>query len=49
MKLIAYGDTYFLNSWNKFDFTVVTASIFDIIIGFLEQIDQDLSWLSALT
>jgi len=28
-KLIAFGKTYFNNSWNKFDFFVVCASIFD--------------------
>lgn len=49
MKIVAYGDTYFLNSWNKFDFIVVTSSIFDILIKMLERIETDLSWLSALT
>jgi hypothetical protein len=29
LKIIAYGNSYFKNSWNKFDFFVVLASIFD--------------------
>lgn len=49
MKIVAYGDTYFLNAWNKFDFIVVASSIFDILIKMLERIEADLSWLSALT
>ena len=32
LKLIAYGDTYFNNSWNQFDFFVVIASIFDVFM-----------------
>jgi len=32
LKLIAYADTYFNNSWNKFDFFVVVASIFDVLM-----------------
>jgi hypothetical protein len=32
LKLIAFGDTYFKNSWNKFDFVVVSSSIFDVVI-----------------
>jgi len=32
LKLIAYGDTYFNNSWNQFDFFVVVASVFDIFM-----------------
>jgi len=34
LKLIAYGNTYFNNSWNKFDFFVVVASILDILMEF---------------
>jgi len=37
-KLIAFGKTYFNNSWNKFDFFVVCASIFDILLKLLEDI-----------
>lgn len=33
LKLIAYGMTYFDNSWNKFDFFVVFASIIDFCLG----------------
>lgn len=36
LKLIAFGTTYFNNSWNKFDFFVVSASIGDL---FLEAYD----------
>jgi hypothetical protein len=35
LKLIAFGKTYFDNGWNQFDFGVVVASIFDIIMGSL--------------
>lgn len=33
LKIIAFGTTYFDNSWNKFDFFVVNAAIFDIILN----------------
>ena len=49
LKLIAYGKTYFNNSWNKFDFVVVGSSLFDLLITFLDTIDADLSTLSSLT
>ena len=32
LKFIAYGSTYFGNAWNKFDFFVVSASIFDFLL-----------------
>lgn len=32
-KLIAFGLSYFKNSWNVFDFCVVCASILDIAMG----------------
>lgn len=32
LKLIAYGTTYFQTGWNKFDFFVVSASIFDFLL-----------------
>jgi len=32
LKLIAYGRSYFKNSWNRFDFFVVLASIFDLVL-----------------
>jgi hypothetical protein len=35
LKIIAYGDTYFEDSWNKFDFFVVISSILDILIFIL--------------
>lgn len=35
LKLIGYGDTYFNNSWNQFDFFVVVASIFDILMDII--------------
>ena len=33
MKLIAFDKTYFKTSWNVFDFCVVIASFFDIIMN----------------
>ena len=44
LKLIAFGKSYFRNSWNKFDFFVVVSSIFDVI---LEIMGSSMSWLSA--
>jgi hypothetical protein len=35
LKLIAYGDTYFKNSWNQFDFFVVVSSIVDILMDLI--------------
>jgi len=32
LKFIAYGASYFASGWNKFDFFVVAASIFDVIL-----------------
>jgi hypothetical protein len=32
LKLIAFSTSYFSNSWNKFDFFVVCASIFDFLL-----------------
>lgn len=32
LKIVAFGDTYLDNAWNKFDFFVVVSSIFDIIM-----------------
>ena len=37
LKIIAQGSSYFKNSWNKFDFFVVVASFFDIIMGELSS------------
>jgi len=34
LKLIAYGKSYFLSGWNIFDFFVVSASVFDIILQY---------------
>jgi hypothetical protein len=36
LKGIAFGTTYFNNAWNKFDFFVVSASIFDFLLEILE-------------
>ena len=35
LKSIAYGDTYFNNTWNQFDFFVVAASIFDVFMDIM--------------
>ena len=32
LKLVAYGSTYFQNSWNKFDFFVVVTSVIDLVM-----------------
>lgn len=49
LKLIAFGDTYFKNAWNRFDFVVVMSSVFDVVIKLLENIEADLAILSSLT
>lgn len=36
LKLIGYGLSYFADSWNQFDFFVVLASIFDILLIMLD-------------
>lgn len=36
-KIIAFGGSYLKNAWNKFDFFVVISSIFDIVLGALDQ------------
>ena len=33
LKLIAYGKSYFVTTWNKFDFIIVVSSIMDILIN----------------
>ncbi len=33
LNLVAFGGTYFNYGWNKFDFFVVCAAIFDIILN----------------
>mmetsp|Transcript_20713 Transcript_20713/g.31751 ORF Transcript_20713/g.31751 Transcript_20713/m.31751 type:complete len:159 (-) Transcript_20713:1320-1796(-) len=45
LKLTAFGQSYFNNAWNKFDFFVVVSSIFDLALGFLEN--NSLEWLSV--
>jgi len=32
IKIIAYKSKYFMDSWNRFDFTIVCISIFEFII-----------------
>ena len=32
LKIIGYGRSYFKNSWNQFDFFVVVASMFDVVM-----------------
>lgn len=39
LKLIAFGGTYFNNSWNSFDFFVVCASGIDIVMGQLDTVN----------
>ena len=45
LKFMAYGNTYFKNSWNKFDFFVVVASLFDVLMEFMGS--DSFSWLSS--
>jgi len=45
LKLVAYGSTYFQNSWNKFDFFVVVTSVIDIVMMAFEN--QALSSLAS--
>ena len=45
LKLIAYGRSYFKNSWNKFDFFVVVASIFDVMMENMGENSFD--WLKS--
>lgn len=33
LKIISFGNSYFFQNWNKFDFFVVCASIFDIVLN----------------
>ena len=44
-KMIAFGSTYFNTGWNKFDFFVVMASLFNIALLFL---NTSAGWLSVL-
>jgi len=37
LKLIAYGSSYFNNNWNRFDFTVVVASLIEVAFSRLSQ------------
>ncbi len=37
LKLTAFKLSYFKNSWNRFDFTVVIASLFDIMMGLMSE------------
>lgn len=47
LKLIAYGRTYFDNSWNNFDFFVVISSILDMILKLLENIGGESNFLAV--
>lgn len=41
LKLIAFGASYFENSWNKFDFFVVCSSIMDIVLEAMDSTSLD--------
>lgn len=45
LKLFAFGNTYFNNTWNKFDFFVVVASLFDVLMEVMGS--DSFSWLSS--
>ena len=34
LKITGYGLSYFSDSWNRFDFFVVCASVFDLVLAF---------------
>jgi hypothetical protein len=46
-KIIAYGKSYFHNTWNQFDFFVVVSSIFDILLKAIEQLVTTGAFLKA--
>jgi hypothetical protein len=46
LKLIAFGKSYFSNNWNRFDFFVVAASLFDVLLAFMGDIAGENSFLS---
>jgi hypothetical protein len=39
LKLLVYGSSYFQTTWNKFDFFVVAASLFDVALEFVDADD----------
>lgn len=39
LKLLVYGTSYFQTTWNKFDFFVVAASLFDVALEFVDADD----------
>ena len=41
LKLIAFGGSYFENSWNKFDFFVVCSSIMDFVLSAMDSSSLD--------
>mmetsp|Transcript_25092 Transcript_25092/g.33647 ORF Transcript_25092/g.33647 Transcript_25092/m.33647 type:complete len:83 (+) Transcript_25092:380-628(+) len=41
LKIFVFGFAYFKTSWNKFDFFVVIASIFDIILSVQQGDEMD--------
>lgn len=45
LKLIAFGSSYFNTAWNKFDFFVVIASIFNYCLKFM---NTNAGWMSVL-
>jgi hypothetical protein len=46
LKLIAFGKSYFANNWNRFDFFVVAASLFDVMLAFMGDLAGESSILS---
>lgn len=40
LKLFAYSSSYFQDTWNKFDFFVVIASLFDLALEFVDSDDM---------
>lgn len=48
MKLVVYGKSFFMSSWNTFDFFVVMASVLDIILNFSGASNGGASAISIL-
>ena len=46
IKIIAYGNSYFKNSWNQFDFFVVVSSIIDVALEALQRLGGNSKFFS---
>ena len=46
LKIIAYGNSYFANKWNQFDFFVVIASVVDFTLEAIVKLGAQSKFLS---